>query len=119
MEGGDAAAPQAPQHEAGEGRGPAGARLGPGPRRAPEAGKPGSTAEKAASDWILRGMIDLAGGLWFNPCPAAANDGSVAQLGERVVRNDEVEGSIPFASTTRRGRTTPRHQRHKTPCHCE
>src|SRR6185295_6634643 len=37
------------------------------------------------------------------PVPAAAVDGSVAQLGERVVRNDEVEGSIPFASTTRRG----------------
>ena len=26
-------------------------------------------------------------------------DGAVAQLGERVVRNDEVEGSIPFSST--------------------
>jgi hypothetical protein len=26
--------------------------------------------------------------------------GDVAQLGERVVRNDEVEGSIPFFSTT-------------------
>ena len=25
--------------------------------------------------------------------------GAVAQLGERVVRNDEVEGSIPFRST--------------------
>ncbi len=25
--------------------------------------------------------------------------GPIAQLGERVVRNDEVEGSIPFRST--------------------
>src|SRR5688572_10202926 len=27
-------------------------------------------------------------------------DGAVAQLGERVVRNDEVRGSIPLSSTT-------------------
>ena len=27
--------------------------------------------------------------------------GAVAQLGERVVRNDEVSGSIPLSSTTR------------------
>jgi hypothetical protein len=27
-------------------------------------------------------------------------DGAVAQLGERVVRNDEVSGSIPLSSTT-------------------
>jgi hypothetical protein len=26
-------------------------------------------------------------------------DGAVAQLGERVVRNDEVRGSIPLSST--------------------
>ena len=26
--------------------------------------------------------------------------GAVAQLGERVVRNDEVSGSIPLSSTT-------------------
>ena len=26
-------------------------------------------------------------------------DGAVAQLGERVVRNDEVRGSIPLGST--------------------
>jgi hypothetical protein len=34
--------------------------------------------------------------------PAAADDGRVAQLGERIVRNDEVVGSIPIASTIRR-----------------
>src|ERR1700761_5401779 len=28
-------------------------------------------------------------------------DGAVAQLGERVVRNDEVRGSIPLSSTIR------------------
>jgi hypothetical protein len=27
-------------------------------------------------------------------------DGAVAQLGERVVRNDEVRGSIPLSSTS-------------------
>ena len=27
-------------------------------------------------------------------------DGAVAQLGERVVRNDEVRGSIPLGSTS-------------------
>ena len=26
-------------------------------------------------------------------------DGAVAQLGERIVRNDEVRGSIPLSST--------------------
>ena len=30
---------------------------------------------------------------------ADPSTGAVAQLGERVVRNDEVEGSIPFSST--------------------
>ncbi len=28
--------------------------------------------------------------------------GAVAQLGERLVRNEEVDGSIPFSSTNRR-----------------
>ena len=32
----------------------------------------------------------------------AAVDGAIAQLGERVVRNDEVGGSIPPGSTTLR-----------------
>jgi hypothetical protein len=32
----------------------------------------------------------------------AARDGAIAQLGERVVRNDEVGGSIPPGSTTLR-----------------
>ena len=32
--------------------------------------------------------------------PPPATDGAVAQLGERVVRNDEVRGSIPLSSTT-------------------
>jgi hypothetical protein len=33
--------------------------------------------------------------------PLALVDGAVAQLGERVVRNDEVSGSIPLSSTIR------------------
>ena len=32
----------------------------------------------------------------------AARNGAIAQLGERVVRNDEVGGSIPPGSTTLR-----------------
>ena len=32
----------------------------------------------------------------------ASRDGAIAQLGERVVRNDEVGGSIPPGSTTLR-----------------
>ncbi len=31
--------------------------------------------------------------------PPMLRDGAVAQLGERVVRNDEVSGSIPLGST--------------------
>jgi hypothetical protein len=33
--------------------------------------------------------------------PREAGCGAVAQLGERVVRNDEVSGSIPLSSTIR------------------
>ena len=33
------------------------------------------------------------------PADNARLDGAVAQLGERVVRNDEVRGSIPLGST--------------------
>jgi hypothetical protein len=33
--------------------------------------------------------------------PVARRNGVVAQLGERVVRNDEVSGSIPLNSTIR------------------
>jgi hypothetical protein len=32
--------------------------------------------------------------------PLSGHDGAIAQLGERVVRNDEVGGSIPPGSTT-------------------
>src|ERR1700716_1047613 len=34
--------------------------------------------------------------------PRGGRDGAIAQLGERVVRNDEVGGSIPPGSTTLR-----------------
>ena len=36
------------------------------------------------------------------PIIEAVRDGAIAQLGERVVRNDEVGGSIPPGSTTLR-----------------
>ena len=35
-------------------------------------------------------------------CLPGGRDGAIAQLGERVVRNDEVGGSIPPGSTTLR-----------------
>src|SRR5215510_11531213 len=35
-------------------------------------------------------------------CLSGGRDGAIAQLGERVVRNDEVGGSIPPGSTTLR-----------------
>src|SRR3569832_2683589 len=35
-------------------------------------------------------------------CPERPANGAIAQLGERVVRNDEVGGSIPPGSTTLR-----------------
>ena len=34
--------------------------------------------------------------------PSGGRDGAIAQLGERVVRNDEVGGSIPPGSTSLR-----------------
>ncbi len=35
----------------------------------------------------------------MDPVPAQVQTGAVAQLVERVVRNDEVRGSIPLSST--------------------
>src|SRR3569832_895381 len=40
-------------------------------------------------------------------CPERPANGAIAQLGERVVRNDEVGGSIPPGSTTP-FKTTPK-----------
>jgi hypothetical protein len=37
-------------------------------------------------------------------CNAETGDGAVAQLGERLVRNEEVRGSIPLSSTIARHR---------------
>ena len=39
-------------------------------------------------------------GLSLSKAPARHWNGAVAQLGERVVRNDEVRGSIPLSSTS-------------------
>ena len=44
-------------------------------------------------------MAPLAGRRFHD---RAAAEGAIAQLGERVVRNDEVGGSIPPGSTTLR-----------------
>ena len=41
------------------------------------------------------------------PC-RGGHDGAIAQLGERVVRNDEVGGSIPPGSTSLRWLRQPR-----------
>src|SRR5579871_5725902 len=46
---------------------------------------------------------------WRRPAFLPRRGGAIAQLGERVVRNDEVGGSIPPGSTTlRRRRSVPR-----------
>ena len=39
---------------------------------------------------------------WPADCTISTKHGAVAQLGERCVRNAEVEGSIPFRSTNAR-----------------
>jgi hypothetical protein len=51
-------------------------------------------------------MAPIAGGLVY-VCEVA-NGGAIAQLGERVVRNDEVGGSIPPGSTSFRSLRLPR-----------
>src|SRR3954452_25579583 len=38
------------------------------------------------------------------PCSVAIRAGAVAQLGERLVRNEEVRGSTPLGSTTTKPR---------------
>src|SRR5215468_4476175 len=52
-------------------------------------------------------VLDLACGQQVNgadcrPSLRDGRDGAIAQLGERIVRNDEVGGSIPPGSTTSR-----------------
>src|SRR5215468_2134032 len=47
-------------------------------------------------------LADLNGAHCPPPPREAAAEGAIAQLGERVVRNDEVGGSIPPGSTTLR-----------------
>ena len=49
-------------------------------------------------DLPLTGIVN--GGVPAAASIAAAVDGAIAQLGERVVRNDEVGGSIPPGSTS-------------------
>src|SRR6202012_4059763 len=80
---------------------------------------PGQTREVGASSWPKDpensdfGVLDLAlarivnGADCWPPGPVqetfeAARGGAIAQLGERVVRNDEVGGSIPPGSTSLR-----------------
>ena len=64
----------------------------------------GARAESRAKGWPpdrvwagtrVGGMLDKVGGV----CEKADRSGAIAQLGERVVRNDEVVGSIPICST--------------------
>ena len=49
----------------------------------------------------VRGSLPEPGrsGFWWNPVGSAPRNGAVAQLGERLVRNEEVSGSIPLSST--------------------
>jgi hypothetical protein len=49
---------------------------------------------------LLRlGFAALAGTVDADKIKTPANRGAIAQLGERIVRNDEVVGSIPTSST--------------------
>ena len=41
----------------------------------------------------------MSGDLVESHCPRQAARGAIAQLGERIVRNDEVVGSSPTSST--------------------
>src|SRR5215218_2953358 len=59
-------------------------------------------------------MAPIVGRSWIQ----GGRDGAIAQLGERVVRNDEVGGSIPPGSTTLRLRlrvAQPRSRRRSVP----
>jgi hypothetical protein len=47
-------------------------------------------------------MARIVGGLFVRADILTRRFGAIAQLGERVVRNDEVGGSIPPGSTTLR-----------------
>lgn len=46
-----------------------------------------AASRRGYPNWRLSGIV------------ASIRDGAVAQLGERFVRNEEVEGSTPFSST--------------------
>ena len=50
-------------------------------------------------------LLESVGAVKYKPLPEFI--GAVAQLGERVVRNDEVGGSIPLCSTIYRGSRRP------------
>ena len=76
----------------------------------PPADRAGDAILATARDLVAHGIVSAAGGRkkglgqrrrdWL--CSASPANGAVAQLGERIVRNDEVRGSIPLSSTSRR-----------------
>jgi hypothetical protein len=58
---------------------------------------PAKISSKPAATWVSN---QLGRKLHLSAAPAQGWNGAVAQMGERVVRNDEVRGSIPLGSTS-------------------
>ncbi len=64
-------------------------------------GFPFDPSIRAGAHALRRGLPTPSPCVSISPeIPSAAQCGAVAQLGERSVRNAEVEGSIPFGSTS-------------------
>src|SRR5882757_3640297 len=75
-------------------------RFGPSQTREVPGKKTRKTAISVVLDLQLMEIVN--GGVCCPVVSRPGRDGAIAQLGERVVRNDEVGGSIPPGSTTPR-----------------
>ena len=53
--------------------------------------------------WAARRSLTARGARLYVPGPSPRRSGAVAQLVERLVRNEEVSGSIPLGSTIQSG----------------
>ena len=53
--------------------------------------------DSGAKNWYILSISEISQSLFNRNCGESA--GAVAQLGERLVRNEEVVGSIPISST--------------------
>jgi hypothetical protein len=64
-----------------------------------DGGRKGLSWQEWKADFSRSGKACKRGLHGASPSPIGDRLGAVAQLGERVVRNDEVSGSIPLGST--------------------